>query len=134
MPFILNILNPFASSSNQISSIARHALTDLLDEVETSLVSPFGLRSLSKQDPLYHTVDDYWRGDVWISINYLFLRSLATNYLIIVSQDPQHWVYMRERLQKYDSYIFLACIFVDYTINCRRIWLKLFIIILIHLK
>lgn len=44
------------------------------------LYSNYGLRSLSKNDLLYHTGDDYWRGNIWINMNYLVLRGLFKYY------------------------------------------------------
>ena len=44
------------------------------------LLSPYGIRSLSKNDLLYHTGDDYWRGNIWINLNYLVLRGLYLYY------------------------------------------------------
>lgn len=40
------------------------------------LFSPYGIRSLSKQDPYFRQGEDYWRGKVWINVNYLILDSL----------------------------------------------------------
>lgn len=39
-----------------------------------------GIRSLSKSDPLYGTGDNYWRGSVWMPINYLILRACKLYY------------------------------------------------------
>ena len=39
-------------------------------------MSDYGIRSLVKNDLLYRTGDDYWRGKIWIQINYLTLRGL----------------------------------------------------------
>ena len=44
------------------------------------LYSEYGIRSLSKSDLLYHTGDDYWRGNIWMNMNYLTLRGLHTFY------------------------------------------------------
>ncbi|KAL8339038.1 hypothetical protein RB598_007382 [Gaeumannomyces tritici] len=41
------------------------------------LWSPFGLRSLSAQDPGYGGGDDYWRGAVWVNLNVLAALRLA---------------------------------------------------------
>lgn len=43
---------------------------------EDELWTPYGLRSLSKRDPLYRKGEDYWRGKVWINVNYLVWRGL----------------------------------------------------------
>lgn len=71
-PFLLNILT---ADSNKLEHIFR----DMRDP--NKLWTPFGLRSLSKTDPLYmkrNTEHDppYWRGPIWININYLAVRAL----------------------------------------------------------
>lgn len=43
-------------------------------------MSDYGIRSLVKNDLLYHTGDDYWRGKIWIQINYLTLSGLYKYY------------------------------------------------------
>ena len=40
------------------------------------LWSDYGIRSLSKIHPLYGQGENYWRGPVWIPLNYLALQSL----------------------------------------------------------
>lgn len=47
---------------------------------EKLLLSKDGLRSLSFSDPLYGTDDNYWRGAVWLPINYMVLRACKTYY------------------------------------------------------
>jgi len=44
------------------------------------LFSEDGIRSLSKDDPSYGTLDNYWRGPVWMPINYLILRACKKHY------------------------------------------------------
>lgn len=51
------------------------AVFDLMEN-EQELWSPYGLRSLSASDPKYRTGEIYWRGPIWININYLTLQSL----------------------------------------------------------
>lgn len=50
-------------------------------ENDTLLRSPFGVRSLSRSDPNFGTHENYWRGPVWINLNYLTLRALHRYYL-----------------------------------------------------
>ena len=71
-PFILGVLDP---KSPKIPKI--------LDSIEdpNKLFTPFGLRSLSKDASLYNkknTEHDapYWRGPIWININFLVVRAL----------------------------------------------------------
>lgn len=52
---------------------------------EDELFSPYGLRSLSKKDPLYGTAENYWRSPVWININYLAVVQL---YNLSTQQGP----------------------------------------------
>ena len=40
------------------------------------LASPYGIRSLSPQSPAFATGENYWRGPIWININYLVLVRL----------------------------------------------------------
>ena len=50
----------------------------LLDHLrQPALWTQFGLRSLSADDLKFGTAEDYWRGHVWININYLTAVALA---------------------------------------------------------
>nr|AIG56123.1 secreted protein [Achlya hypogyna] len=56
-------------------------LLPLLTQMETHLLSPFGLRSLAPSDEYYDRPNapgdaPYWRGAIWINLNYLALESL----------------------------------------------------------
>lgn len=71
-PFLLEILTPDSPYLEKIL----HNIHD--PEI---LWTNHGLRSLSKQSPMYmkrNTDDDppYWRGQIWININYLALKAL----------------------------------------------------------
>ena len=70
----------------------------LLDENE--LYSEFGIRSLSKNDLLYHTGDDYWRGNVWINLNYLTLRGLYKYYINKNEKAKEAYVKIRNNVIK----------------------------------
>ncbi|BFZ55096.1 Processing alpha glucosidase I [Savitreella phatthalungensis] len=58
-----------------------YVLSSMRDEDQ--LWTPYGLRSLAKSDRYYRTGEDYWRGPIWININYLALSSLYKNYIAI---------------------------------------------------
>lgn len=63
-------------------------LDHLLDLVSSDqLFSSFGVCSLSKSDAAYGTGENYWRGPIWIPINYLLLQSLHNNYM---QDGPYH--------------------------------------------
>lgn len=67
-----------------------HRYLDLLRDPQ-HIWSPFGLRSLSASSPLYNrknTPHDppYWRGAIWINMNYLVVRALRETYSF--SNDP----------------------------------------------
>lgn len=40
------------------------------------LWSPYGIRSLSLQEPLFGQGENYWRGPIWIQMNYMALSAL----------------------------------------------------------
>lgn len=71
-PLLLRVLRPDSPHLKQI-------LTDLTNE--DLLWTPYGLRSLAKNAPLYmvrNTEHDppYWRGAVWLNVNFLCLDAL----------------------------------------------------------
>uniref|UniRef100_A0A8C8S4D2 Mannosyl-oligosaccharide glucosidase n=1 Tax=Pelusios castaneus TaxID=367368 RepID=A0A8C8S4D2_9SAUR len=71
-PFLLQLLRP---DSPRLGSV----LGDMRSEKK--LWTPYGLRSLSRTSPLYmkhNTEHDppYWRGPIWINMNYLAVRAL----------------------------------------------------------
>lgn len=56
------------------------AILDMIEDRQ-ELWTDFGLRSLSLQDEFYGQGENYWRGPIWININYLVLSSLYRNYM-----------------------------------------------------
>jgi mannosyl-oligosaccharide glucosidase len=83
-PFLLGILPP---NSPHLGPIF-----DMIHSPE-HLWSPFGIRSLSASHPLFGEGENYWRGPIWIQMNYLALSSLKKVY---AAQPGPH----QERAQK----------------------------------
>jgi mannosyl-oligosaccharide glucosidase len=69
-PFLTGLLDP---ESEKLG----HILNLLGDEEE--LWSEFGIRSLSKQDEKYGTDENYWRGPIWMNMNYLAVDQLLVS-------------------------------------------------------
>ncbi|KAB5596477.1 Mannosyl-oligosaccharide glucosidase [Ceratobasidium theobromae] len=70
-PLLLGLLEP---SSPRLGSIL-----DLIHDPKR-LWSPYGIRSLSADHPLFGQGENYWRGPIWIQMNYLALSSLYQKY------------------------------------------------------
>ena len=66
-PFLLSLVSP--------DSPHLGAILDLLRDPE-HLWSPYGLRSLSASHPDFGQGENYWKGPIWIQMNYLALRAL----------------------------------------------------------
>jgi len=54
-------------------------ILDLLRDPE-HLWSPYGIRSLSASHPEFGKGENYWKGPVWVQMNYLVLRALYKTY------------------------------------------------------
>ncbi|KAE9968726.1 hypothetical protein EG328_007292 [Venturia inaequalis] len=67
LPLLLGSMNATHPHLNATLALMRN---------ETELWSPHGLRSLSRSDKLFGTAEDYWRGPIWININYLAIIKL----------------------------------------------------------
>ncbi|EGN96016.1 glycoside hydrolase family 63 protein [Serpula lacrymans var. lacrymans S7.3] len=70
-PFLLSLLSP--------DSPHLRAVLDLLRDPD-HLWSPYGLRSLSVSEPAFGTGENYWKGPIWIQMNYMALSSLFKVY------------------------------------------------------
>lgn len=68
-PFMLDLL------PHNHKNIA--AILDIIQDPE-QLWSPYGIRSLSKQNEFYGTDENYWRSPIWMNMNYLIVSSLHT--------------------------------------------------------
>ena len=73
-PFLLGLID---SKSEKLG----HILNLLGDKEE--LWSDFGIRSLSKKDEFYGTGENYWRGPIWINMNYLAISQLLVSLLLV---------------------------------------------------
>lgn len=45
------------------------------------LWTEFGIRSLSKTSEYYGTKENYWRGPIWVNVNFMILRALKVYYM-----------------------------------------------------
>jgi mannosyl-oligosaccharide glucosidase len=58
------------------------------DLIQSELVSPFGLMSLSPNDSNFGQDENYWRGNIWANMNLLAVGSLAYYGKKMVKIDP----------------------------------------------
>ncbi len=72
-------LFPFMMGMVNSKSPAFARILEILQDPKL-LWSDSGIRSLSLSDPLYGTGDNYWRGAVWMPINYMVLRACTLYY------------------------------------------------------
>jgi mannosyl-oligosaccharide glucosidase len=72
-PFLLGLLPPDSPR-----------LKPILDVIEDPrhLWSPYGIRSLSASHPLYGKDENYWRGPIWVQMNWLALKALKERYIV----------------------------------------------------
>lgn len=43
---------------------------------DSAMLTDYGVRSLSKNDPYYRLGDNYWTSPIWMNINFLIIKSL----------------------------------------------------------
>lgn len=68
-------LFPFLTGMLPATSPNLGAVLDLMRD-PTKLWSEYGIRSLSKDHPLFGQGENYWRGPIWMPFNYMALSSL----------------------------------------------------------
>ena len=61
------------------------------------LMSPFGVISLARSDPLFQSGENYWRGNVWANINLLVAGALMAYSEAVRSVDPSLAKEMRSK-------------------------------------
>ncbi|KAJ2007257.1 Processing alpha glucosidase I [Coemansia thaxteri] len=92
-PMLLGLVSP---NSGKLGHIL-----DMIEDPE-ELWTEYGVRSLSKNDEYYGQGENYWRGPIWININYLVLSSLHRNYMTVKGpyQEQARRIYtgLRENL------------------------------------
>lgn len=66
-PFLLGLLPPDSPHLGPILKLIRDP---------AHLWSPYGIRSLSASHPLFGKGENYWKGPIWIQMNYLALAAL----------------------------------------------------------
>eukprot|EP00347_Sterkiella_histriomuscorum_P002218 403369017 len=92
-------LNDFSANTGIINMfpVAFNLFQGNLDRLEDTLrfgvdadtiFSPYGLRGVSTRDLEYFPGTGYWRGPIWVSVNYLVLRGLYKYYLDYTPRDP----------------------------------------------
>jgi mannosyl-oligosaccharide glucosidase len=72
-PFLLGLIPP---TSPHLTSIL-NLVTD-----PSELWSSYGIRSLSKSHPLFGKDENYWRGPIWVQMNWLALKALKERYMV----------------------------------------------------
>ncbi|KAF2015320.1 glycoside hydrolase family 63 protein [Aaosphaeria arxii CBS 175.79] len=101
-------LFPFLTGLIDKDSKRLGAVLDLIADPE-ELWTDYGIRSLSKSDEFYHTAEDYWRGPIWMNMNYLAVSQLLN---IAQQKGPQQakakklYINLRKNLVKtvYESW------------------------------
>ncbi|TFY83454.1 hypothetical protein EWM64_g561 [Hericium alpestre] len=87
-------LSLFPLALSELPSDSPHvgAILDLIYDPK-HLWSPYGLRSLSASHPEFGQGENYWKGPIWIQMNYMTLGALHTKY----AAEPGPY---REKAQK----------------------------------
>ncbi|KIJ69518.1 glycoside hydrolase family 63 protein [Hydnomerulius pinastri MD-312] len=79
-PFMLSLLPP--------DSPHLGAILDLLRD-PNHLWSPYGIRSLSASHPDFGQGENYWKGPIWMQMNYMVLSSLYKNYAAVEGPNQE---------------------------------------------
>lgn len=81
-------LLPFALKLMPLNSPKLSQTLSLMSDPE-GIFSEYGLLSLSRKDEYFGTAENYWRGPIWLNINYLCLDALKHYYPIVLSDTAR---------------------------------------------
>lgn len=98
---------------------------DLISDPE-QLWSPYGIRSLSKKDPFFGQGENYWRGPIWIPLNFMALKALTQKYAAESGplQTKAAKIYSELRQNLIDN-TFKVSIFLSNAVKpCTNLWLS----------
>jgi mannosyl-oligosaccharide glucosidase len=80
MPFLVGLL--------EVDNAHVESILDMVHD-RNELWSSHGVRSLSKNSALYGAGENYWKGPVWLNMNFLLLeRLMVSNLLILLLRLP----------------------------------------------
>jgi len=82
------IVNLWPVAFNMFDSNATLDNTLMFAVDNETMFSPYGLRGVSARDIFYFPGTGYWRGPVWISVNYIVLRGLFKYFMDYVPAEP----------------------------------------------
>lgn len=90
-PFLLGLVPPDSPH-----------LTSIFDLVTSPnhLWSDYGIRSLSKSHPLFGKDENYWRGPIWVQMNWLALKALKERYTVEDGPEKGRAVKIYNELRK----------------------------------
>ena len=78
-PFMTGLIDPKSEHVKDVLDLIRD---------ENELWSPFGIRSLSLRDKGYGQDENYWRGPIWMPMNYLIVKELLVRCPVFSRLDP----------------------------------------------
>ncbi|KAF9232974.1 mannosyl oligosaccharide glucosidase-domain-containing protein [Melanogaster broomeanus] len=90
-PFMLSLLPPDSPHLGPI--------LDLLHD-PNHLWSSYGIRSLSASHPEFGQGENYWKGPIWIQMNYMVLSSLYKTYAAVEGPYQERAMQIYEELRK----------------------------------
>jgi mannosyl-oligosaccharide glucosidase len=83
MPFLVGLLEHDHLHLGKVLDVMRD---------ERTLWSSYGLRSLSLSDEFYGKDENYWRGPIWVNINFLAIQRLLVRKELIHSRCESFWL------------------------------------------